>query len=185
MAKDNGNKGEIDLRKLQGDERMNEALKALGVNPEEATTLSYTIWAPWDMETPAHADDPIAFKGVYEGYKLIQKEIQGNMSVFGGFMFKDAMPPSKSGAPWIVLNKILLGDLSRVLPGTEVCIVYKGSARNVHGGQTRDVQAVITKADRKNRVADKILPPMNGDLRLLTGGREAGDDDAVPGDAPF
>jgi hypothetical protein len=173
------------LMKLAGTQRAEEALRSLGVNPDEISQLQYAVWAPWNRGDAEHAEDPIAFKGKYQGYKMITKAIGNKISTFGGFIFDDAtgpggIKPKGRANGYIFFNTILLDDLGRVLPGTDMAVVWMGEKPNQHGGKTHLITAnVVEGKKRASLVGPRVLPPMNQEVKLL-GGRspaDLGDDD--------
>lgn len=154
------------MAKIQG---RDEILKKLGLDPTKKATISFAMWQPW-MQDDEHAEDPQGFTGEFVGFKIAQKQLGDKMNVFDLFGFDKCEPAPKSGATgFVVASSYMLEELKRVQPGTRIAVVYSGSERNVHGGQTHMVEWFFAiPADRERKVLPSPIHASNADkIKML------------------
>lgn len=143
---------------------VDEILSSLGVNPAEKATIAFAMWKPWDSVSDAeHQDDPQGFVGTYGGYKVAESAKVGKSSVFDVFTFSNCNPaPSGGETGWAVTSGYQLEELKKVEPGTLIAVVYRGSEKNPHGGNTHNIEWYFTNPkDRTSRASATALPPSN------------------------
>lgn len=139
-------------------------LKQLGLDPKEKATIAFCMWKPWDSMTDKdHAKDPQGFVGVYGGYKVAETSKSGKASVFDVFTFANCNPnPTGGESGWAVSSGFMLEELKKVIPGTMIAIVYEGSEKNTHGGNTHNIAWYFANpAEKKTQVSSVALPPSN------------------------
>lgn len=141
---------------------VDEVLKELGV--KERSSIDFAMWKPWDDDTA-----PQGFIGTYKGYKLAEKEQGGDVNQFDILFFDDCTPPAPKGASGFAISSgFMLDNVKYVIPGTKLAVVYEGSEKNVHGGQTRNIiWSFMNPTDKKAAVSQNQLPAMNHDQYRL------------------
>ena len=140
---------------------VDDVMRELGVDPAEAVSLNYEIWAPWK-----HEEHPKGIRGIYGGYKIATKAMGADENIFELFYIDAQLPKPKM---WLVASSFQLEELKRVRPGTEVVIVFSHSERNRHGGESNHVKWVFfNKVDKNTCVATRALPAINETQRQLS-----------------
>lgn len=148
-----------------------EIFKKLGV--KERASIEFAQWQPW-ADDEEHANDPQGFVGILKGYKIVEKEQSGKVNEFDMFLFDSCEPtPPKGASGFAVSSGFMLDNLKYVEPGTRIAVVYTGSEKNNHGGQTRNLAwSFLDPNDRKTKVASQALPASNeSQYRMLTSGQ--------------
>lgn len=123
-----------------------------------STPITYQLWKPWEVGT-----DPKGFKGIYEGYKVLEGEKDGKITRYPGFCFKDCELGGGKPAPsptYLVCSG-MVNDLARVEPGTRVAIIYRGEKSNKHKGKSHDLEVHVLGVSRDEAMSSRAHAPMN------------------------
>jgi hypothetical protein len=150
-----------------------EIFKKLGV--KERASINFAQWQPW-ADDEEHANDPQGFVGIFKGYKIAEKEQGGKVNEFDIMLFDSCEPvPPKGASGFAVSSGFMLDNLKYVIPGARIAIVYTGSEKNNHGGQTRNLEwSFMDPSDRKTKVATEALPASNeSQFRMLAANGQA------------